>query len=243
MVRTVLQLHTTRNMIHSTICTVPVPSIRILSMRLLIKLIDRHCLQVNISSFLSVVSFNSAITGAPSIGWNIPTKATPAGITQLDTQHPAPPLPPRNTTEQYANVQQLDRRKVFTKLYENVVVRKTYDPELVAFYGMVKQLRSQYKHNDTATNVGHIVAAEFSNRYPDKTSIKLLVHPSLTCLNDERKRISVRSDSGESGAINVNNSNDKGQVDGYGPPFAFTCDSKLFCELSLFLLKSSHIIL
>lgn len=235
MVRTVRQLHTTLNMIHLTICTVPVPSIRILSMRLSIKSIDRLCLQVN-TAFICrpiFVFFNaiSAISGAPSIGWNIPTKATPAGITQLDTQHPAPPLPPRNTVEHYATVQQHDRRKVYTKLYENVVVRKTYDPELVAFYGMVKQLRGQYKYNDTATNVGHIVAAEFSNRYPDKTSIKLLVHPSLTCMNDERKRISVRSDSGESGAINVN-SNDKGQVDGYGPPFAFTCDSKYFLSFS-----------
>lgn len=233
MVRTEPPLLTTRNMIHSTICTVQVPSIRILSMRLLIKLIDHHCLQVNtVHFFRLMVFFNviSAISGAPSIGWNIPTKATPAGITQLDTQHPAPPLPPRNTAEQYATVQQQDRRKVFTKLYENVVVRKTYDIELVAFYSMVKQLRGQYKHNDTVTNVGHIVAAEFSNRYPDKTSIKLLVHPSLTCMNDERKRISVRSDSSESGAINVNNSSDKGQVEGYGPPFVFTCDSKCFCS-------------
>lgn len=115
------------------------------------------------------------------------------------------------------------------------MVRKTYDPELVAFYGMVKQLRGQYKHNDITTNVGHIVAAEFSNRYPDKTSIKLLVHPSLTCIsNDEQKRISIRSDSGESGAINVNSS-DKGQVDGYGPPFAFTCDSKCVCSIILII--------
>lgn len=91
-------------------------------------------------------------------------------------------------------------------------VRKTYDPELMAFFDMVKTLRGKYVASDVTTNVGHVVAAEFYTSYPAGTSIKLLVHPSLECL--------ARSGSAE--AINV----ERGQVAGYGSPVAFTCDSE-----------------
>lgn len=71
----------------------------------------------------------------------------------------APPLPPRNTHRQSTssstyvtdsagnqrpiidrtNKTAVDRLKVATKLYENVIENRTYDAELVAFYNMVKK--------------------------------------------------------------------------------------------------------
>lgn len=61
----------------------------------------------------------------------------------------APPLPPRNATRQASfsesnrptitrnNKTGIDRLKVATKLYENVIENRTYDAELLAFYNMV----------------------------------------------------------------------------------------------------------
>lgn len=61
----------------------------------------------------------------------------------------APPLPPRNINRSSSNadakqpyidrfnMMHVDRLKVATKLYENVIENKTYDAELVAFYNMV----------------------------------------------------------------------------------------------------------
>ncbi|XP_053679489.1 phosphatidylinositol 4-phosphate 3-kinase C2 domain-containing subunit beta [Anopheles nili] len=140
-----------------------------------------------------------------------------------------PPLPPRNSAggfyhtmlrgtpahhdeqstyeimqRKMAPVGNTGRRAMPYKLYENVVVAKTCDKELVAFYTMVKQLRDQYHFEDEGTNVGHIVAAEFDNRYQEGTSIKLLVHPALDCFSEGDQT--------------------KGQIDGYGPPIPFTCD-------------------
>lgn len=103
------------------------------------------------------------------------------------------------------------------------MTRKTYDPELVAFYNMVKSLRAQYVHSDTGTNVGHVVAAEFSNMYSEETSIKLLVHPSVACLKRFATAASQRPNS--SGSSTDSDGIEKGQIDGYGPPVAFTCDS------------------
>lgn len=166
--------------------------------------------------------------GAPSIGWNIP-------VASAGSFSPPPPLPPRNSAttppnqsapqfsateatynNEPAGIQHhppvLDRRKCAHKLYHNVQVRKTYDPELMAFFQMVKTLRSKYVASDVTTNVGHVVAAEFYTSYPAGTSIKLLVHPSLECL--------AKSSSSEASNL------DHGQVAGYGSPVAFTCDSK-----------------
>lgn len=110
-----------------------------------------------------------------------------------------------------------------------MVTRKTYDPELVAFYNMVKVLRAQYVHTDTATNVGHVVAAEFSNLYPEETSIKLLVHPSIACLKSfvTAAAAAARPNSGPSSNVD---GIEKGQIDGYGPPVVFTCDSKFISK-------------
>lgn len=59
----------------------------------------------------------------------------------------APPLPPRNSARRDSAVSsiqppidrtnKIDRLKVATKLDENIIVNKTYDAELVAFYNMV----------------------------------------------------------------------------------------------------------
>lgn len=61
----------------------------------------------------------------------------------------APPLPPRNTSRsgppdynapsipELAEKQRVDRLKIPSKLYENVIEDKTYDAEFVAFYNMV----------------------------------------------------------------------------------------------------------
>lgn len=158
---------------------------------------------------------NPRIAGAPQIGWNIPTGSS--------LVLPPPPLPPRNHNKsksdgyespiQFENDQiNLDNRKLSAKLYENVVIKKTYDPELVAFYQMVKDIRSQYKYNDGETNVGHVVAAEFNNVYPIGTSIKLLVHPAFECVQAQI-----------SAAIGTEY---KGQIEGYAAPVIFTCDSK-----------------
>lgn len=61
----------------------------------------------------------------------------------------APPLPPRNASRQSSfsetsrpsidrtNKTNVDRLKVATKLYENVIENRTYDAELIAFYNMV----------------------------------------------------------------------------------------------------------
>lgn len=113
-------------------------------------------------------------------------------------------------------------------MYENVVIRKTYDPELVAFFEMVKHLRSEYKYNDLATNVGHVVAAEFSNIYPEGTSIKLLVHPSFECMTSTglESAINDHRASGSSFDATSNNYHERGEVEGYGQPVVFTCDSK-----------------
>lgn len=155
-----------------------------------------------------------------------------------------PPLPPRRTApttttslpqpqQQLAHQTQHGGSHSFAaaagttrKLYTNVRVCKTYEPELLAFYEMVRRVRAEYKYTDRRTNVGHVVAAEFNNRYAAGTSIKLLVHPALDCFDGD----------GGVGESVV----ERGQVEGYGAPVAFTCDISttvehvimhVFCEL------------
>jgi phosphatidylinositol-4-phosphate 3-kinase len=138
----------------------------------------------------------------PPIGFYLPDVSVP--------RRSAPPLPPRNYSSQSREgivYGRPDRKRVLTKLYEDVVVKRTYDTELVAFYEMVKQLRGNYLHNDVTTNVGYVVAAELDSQYPAGTSIKLLVHPMVECLN-------------------VGGETPQGSIEGYGSPVAFTCDSE-----------------
>lgn len=103
----------------------------------------------------------------------------------------------------------------------------------------VKRVRSNFKFNDELTNVGHIVAAEYNNHYPDGTEIKLLVHPlvkggSVNPINSNNNNRNSAGDSGiEMSMADVSSAadynainNQKGQIEGYGPPVVFTCDSK-----------------
>ncbi|XP_059622925.1 phosphatidylinositol 4-phosphate 3-kinase C2 domain-containing subunit beta [Phlebotomus argentipes] len=180
---------------------------------------------------------------APPIGWNV----QPIGWNYGQMGTPPPPLPPRNISaspipspdDSTITRQSGDRRKYPTKLYENVVIRKCYDGELMSFYRMILDIRNRYKHGDLESNVGHIVASEFESSYSESTSIKILVHPALEAVdqmalmrNIERNRVS----SIEGTALNSS----KGQIPGYGPPIVFTCDISTtvehvimhaFCEL------------
>lgn len=98
----------------------------------------------------------------------------------------------------------------------------------------VKRVRSKFKYDDERTNVGHIIAAEYNNRYPEGTEIKLLVHPLLP--GSTTTHLLNRNSASDSGieinaadAINElggSINNQKGQIEGYGPPVVFTCDSK-----------------
>lgn len=90
-------------------------------------------------------------------------------------------------------------------------------------------MRSQFKYNDELTNVGHVVAAEYNNHYPEGTEIKLLVHPLVKGGSASYTNRNSAGDSGidMSAASDQNGiNNEKGQIEGYGPPVVFTCDSK-----------------
>ncbi|XP_052862367.1 phosphatidylinositol 4-phosphate 3-kinase C2 domain-containing subunit alpha [Anopheles cruzii] len=162
-----------------------------------------------------------------SYGWTAAVDSMPS--LAEGTGGEPPPLPPRNSGESFYHtmlrgvpaeqpnyeimqrkpaVATTERRTTPYKLYENVVVSKSYDKELLAFYNSVKQLRGQFHHDDPQTNVGHVVAAEFENRYPEGTSIKLLVHPALDCFVTGGQQPQQP----------------KGQIEGYGVPIPFTCD-------------------
>ncbi|XP_055594425.1 phosphatidylinositol 4-phosphate 3-kinase C2 domain-containing subunit beta [Uranotaenia lowii] len=174
------------------------------------------------------LSPNSNGSGPPAIGWNVSSAygfGEPLDAMEAEGDGTPPPLPPRNSDlyqpmsggiaavrpKEESNYEVMqrqvlgERRSAPVKLYENVVVRKSYDKELIAFYNLVKQIRANYRYDQSDTNVGHVVASEFDNHYPEGTSIKLLVHPSLDCFSSY-------------------DSQNKGQIDGYGPPIPFTCD-------------------
>lgn len=130
---------------------------------------------------------------------------------------PPPPLPPRNSDQTYSQTSQtqLQSRRKMNKLYENVIVKKSYDSELVSFHKMVVDIRSKFKSNDEKYNIGHVVATEQPSFSLGDTSIKLLVHPALDLINNVQN----------SGIKNENRlSKTSGQIDGYGTPIVFTCD-------------------
>lgn len=93
----------------------------------------------------------------------------------------------------------------------------------------VKRVRTKFKYDDISTNVGHIVAAEHNNYYPNATEIKLLVHPLLTgAMSAELRENNSKNSNDPNDTTTSNNlsSEDPGQISGYGPPVVFTCDSK-----------------
>lgn len=94
-------------------------------------------------------------------------------------------------------------------------------------------MRSKFKYDDISTNIGHIVAAEHNNYYPNATEIKLLVHPLLTGIvpADVRDEAGKNANDSTDTATNNLSSEDPGQISGYGPPVVFTCDSE--CDENL----------
>lgn len=104
------------------------------------------------------------------------------------------------------------------------------------FFLQVKRVRSQFKYNDERTNVGHIVAAEYTNHYPEDTEIKVLVHPlvkgatagnlSLATNRNSATDSGIEMSMAELSADHNGSNNQKGQIEGYGPPVVFTCDSE-----------------
>lgn len=90
-------------------------------------------------------------------------------VTATEAAATAPPLPPRNYNRQSltgvasdssasqrpnvdrSNKSMVDRLKVATKLYENVIENRTYDAELVAFYNMVNMIRVVADRHKTTT--------------------------------------------------------------------------------------------
>lgn len=144
----------------------------------------------------------------------------------------APPLPPRNTDSFRKNIgfdgTNDDKNACYSqfprfsnKLYENVILKKSFDKDLIAFYTMVKELRSKYVYNDEVSNIGHIVAAQFDNKYMSETSIKLLVFPSNECFTKQgSKRLSEKSV-------------DSNWLEDYVNPIIFTCDVNSSVEMIL----------
>lgn len=112
-----------------------------------------------------------------------------------------PPLPPRNDM-----VQSFKR-----KLYENVTHQKKFNRDMIAFYTMVKELRSHYSYDDLDTNVGHVIAAELDSGYSNVSSIKLLVYPAKECFKGRLPDSHSQQENYE-------------KLDGYASPVVFTCD-------------------
>lgn len=160
------------------------------------------------NSIISHIIACSLLTGAPPIGWN---------LANFGTMHPPPPLPPRNSSGSSPTTAVERTARVLTKLYENVVLRKAYDPELMAFYHMVLNVRKEFEYTDERTNQGHVVAQQFDCPYISTPSIKLMVHPALEAYTVDCARFAQ--------AQAVCSAADGGaQMPGYGPPIVFTCD-------------------
>ena len=63
----------------------------------------------------------------------------------------------------------------------SVVIQKNeqefaYDKEIQAFVDMVTIVRSAFKSDDDKTNVGLVISPKITSAYPEKTSIKIVVH-------------------------------------------------------------------
>ena len=126
-----------------------------------------------------------------------------------------PPLPPRNLNipdessyDTNGSVIQFSK-----KLYENVTHHKRFDRDLIAFYTMVKELRSKYIYDHDESNVGHIIASELDSNYIKVASIKLLVYPSLECF--QGRYTEPHSDRSQENYQ---------KLEGYANPIVFTCD-------------------
>lgn len=157
---------------------------------------------VNRADKTTPVSPSSSCKSRP-IGFYLPNSS----MDQMDDE--PPPLPPRITpTEEESKNFSVEARRRSTKLYQDVVQRRMYEKELIAFYEMVVDLRKAYKYDDETTNVGHVKALEIESQYAANTSIKLLVYPETQAM------------------LYGGGSNIHGTLEGYGQPVQFTCDGK-----------------
>lgn len=143
--------------------------------------------------------------------------AAPPSVSSADPKKP-PPLPPRNlsksqSAENYEEANGYGQR-YNKKLYENVTHLKKYDRDLLTFYTMVKELRSQYVFDDNDSNIGHIIASELDNKYLNVSSIKLIVYPSLECFDEQRYNEPFTD----------RNQENYQKLEGYANPIVFTCD-------------------
>jgi phosphatidylinositol-4-phosphate 3-kinase len=156
-----------------------------------------------------------------------PKSQTPQEISEYyvasgtcDDSAKPPPLPPRNlkNSQSFESQDDIDQQngsvaRFSKKLYENVTHRKQFDRDLIAFYTMVKELRSKYTFDDETSNIGHILAAELDNKYLNVSSIKLMIYPSFECF--EGKYNEPHSD---------RNQENFQKLEGYANPIVFTCD-------------------
>lgn len=166
--------------------------------------------------------YEAVVRSDPSMA--SPKSQTPQDISEyyaapISTDDPRkpPPLPPRNLnkTESYEEATQQNGSVAgfSRKLYENVTHLKKFDRDLIAFYTMVKELRSKYIYSNESSNIGHIVAAELDNKYMNVSSIKLLVYPSLECFQGR-----FTDPHGDRNQENYQ------RLDGYTNPIVFTCE-------------------
>ncbi|CAG2059077.1 unnamed protein product, partial [Timema podura] len=102
-----------------------------------------------------------------------------------------PPLPPRNSAA-WNTIERrrssLDRRhKVKSRLYENVKVMKRraalHDPDIQAFYNMVKTIRADFLHDDLTTNPGLVISPTIESTCTNATSVKLIVYSTKPGIN------------------------------------------------------------
>ncbi|XP_050532896.1 phosphatidylinositol 4-phosphate 3-kinase C2 domain-containing subunit beta isoform X2 [Daktulosphaira vitifoliae] len=88
--------------------------------------------------------------------------------------HSPPPVPPRSSTTPKES-------KVCKSItYENMgLVKRSsvlHDPDVVAFYNMVKQVRKKFIYTDSNTNTGIIVCSKFENNIHENISTKFIVN-------------------------------------------------------------------
>lgn len=134
-----------------------------------------------------------------------------------------PPLPPKNSsiknvddeaTQQFNNY----GNHYSKKLYENIVEQKKFDKDALAFYSMVKELRSKYQYNDNDSNVGHIKAAQLDSKTINATSIKLLIYPSSECFG------SINNYHAACEVVKNKSIENYQKLENYLRPIVFTCD-------------------
>lgn len=162
---------------------------------------------------------------------HIKSSMTPENYEYLQVYNEAiPPLPPRNSSsiknldddDEGTRHQQTSNNYGTTqyskKLYENIVEQKKFDKDALAFYSMVKELRSKYHFNDDDSNLGHIKAAQLDSKTINATSIKLLIYPSGECFGSKNNYYAACE------VVKNKSIENYQKLENYLPPIMFTCD-------------------